>query len=182
MTETSQIRPAVFLDRDGTIIKDADYLSEVDQLEVFEFAAEALRLLKKKGYLLMVLTNQSGIARGFFDEAVMYTVHDELRSQLDGLIDAIYFCPHGPDDGCDCRKPQVGMIKQAANEFSIDLANSWIIGDKKSDLETGFNAGIATALVLTGYGESELATLERMPELVASDLLEAARQISSRTD
>ena len=176
------MRPAVFLDRDGTIIKDADYLSSVDELEVFEFAVEALRLLKEKGYLLIVLTNQSGIARGFFDEAAMRTVHDALQMQLDGLIDAIYFCPHGPDDGCDCRKPGVGMIKQAASEHSIDLAKSWIIGDKKSDIETGFNAGIATALVLTGYGESELSALDRLPELVASDLLEAARQISSRAD
>jgi D-glycero-D-manno-heptose 1,7-bisphosphate phosphatase len=176
------MRPAVFLDRDGTIIKDADHLSSVDELEVFEFAVEALRLLKEKDYLLIVLTNQSGIARGFFDEAAMRTVHDALEEQLDGLIDAIYFCPHGPDDGCECRKPGVGMIKQAASEHSIDLANSWMIGDKKSDVETGFNAGIATALVLTGYGESELAALERLPELVAADLLEAARQISSRTD
>lgn len=176
------MRPAVFLDRDGTIIKDAEYLSSVDELEVFEFAAEALRLLKEKGYLLIVLTNQSGIARGFFDEATMQTVHDALQGQLNGLIDAIYFCPHGPDDGCDCRKPGVGMIKQAASEHSIDLANSWMIGDKKSDIETGFNAGVGTALVLTGYGGSELATLERMPELVAGDLLEAARQIASRTD
>jgi D-glycero-D-manno-heptose 1,7-bisphosphate phosphatase len=182
MTETSQMRPAVFLDRDGTIIKDADYLSEVDQLEVFEFAVEALRLLKSKGFLLIVLTNQSGIARGFFDEAQMRIVNDALQAQLGGLVDAIYFCPHGPDDGCECRKPGVGMIRQAAGEFSIDLANSWIIGDKKSDIETGFNAGIATALVLTGYGESELATVNRMPEIVAGDLLEAARQISSRTD
>src|SRR5947209_5674127 len=153
MAETSQMRPAVFLDRDGTIIKDADYLSEVDQLEVVEFAVEALRLLKAKGYLLIVLTNQSGIARCFFDEAQMHTVHDTLQEKLDGLIDAIYFCPHAPDDGCECRKPGVGMIRQAASEFSIDLANSWIIGDKKSDVETGFNAGIATVLVLTGYGE-----------------------------
>jgi D-glycero-D-manno-heptose 1,7-bisphosphate phosphatase len=182
MTETSQMRPAVFLDRDGTIIKDADYLKEVDQLEVFEFTVEALRLLKAKGYLLIVLTNQSGIARGFFDEEQMRSVNNALQERLDGSIDAIYFCPHGPDDACDCRKPKIGMIKQAANEFSIDLANSWIIGDKKSDIETGFNAGIATALVLTGYGESELATLNRMPELVAGDLLEAARQICSRTD
>lgn len=176
------MRPAVFLDRDGTIIKDAEYLSSVDELEVFEFAAEALRLLKEKGYLLIVLTNQSGIARGFFDEATMQIVHDTLQGQLNGLIDVIYFCPHGPDDGCDCRKPGVGMIKQAASEHSIDLANSWMVGDKKSDIETGFNAGVATALVLTGYGGSELAILERMPELVAGDLLEAARQIASRTD
>lgn len=182
MTETLQMRPAIFLDRDGTIIKDADYLSDAGRLEVFEFAAEALRMFKAKGYLLIVLTNQSGIARGFFDEAAMHAVHDALQTQLSGLIDAIYFCPHGPADGCECRKPGVGMIKQAAGEFSIDLANSWIIGDKKSDVETGFNAGIATALVLTGYGESELAGLQRTPELVAGDLLEAARQITSRPD
>lgn len=180
MTETSQARPAIFLDRDGTVMKDADYLAAVADLEIFDFATEAIRLFKDSGYLIFILTNQSGIARGYFDVSAMQSIHEELGRQTNGLIDAFYFCPHGPDDGCDCRKPGIGMIKNAARDYSIDLANSWIVGDKKSDLEAGFDAGLSTALVLSGYGESELGNLKRMPDLVAQNLLDAARQICSR--
>ena len=174
------MQPAVFLDRDGTIIEDADYLARVEDLDIFDFADEATRLLKDSGYLVFVLTNQSGIARGYLDEAAMHAIHEALGQRLNGSIDGFYFCPHGPDDDCGCRKPEVGMIRQAAADHSIDLANSWMIGDKKSDVEAGFNARLATALVLTGYGQSELASLGRMPDIVATDLLDAARQICSR--
>jgi len=180
MTETLQSRPAIFLDRDGTIIEDKDYLATVDNLEIFPFTEEALRLFKAAGYQVFVLTNQSGIARGFFPEATMQSIHDAMLERLSGLIDAFYFCPHAPDDGCDCRKPNLGMMNNAANNRAIDMANSWMIGDKKIDVETGFNAGIGTALVMTGYGESELSYLNRMPDIVAQDLLDAARQICAR--
>lgn len=182
MTETRQIRPAVFLDRDGTLIEDADYLSSVDDLAVFDFTGDALQMLKEGGYLVIVLTNQSGIARGLFDEPSMHLIHEAMNDRLGGIIDAFYYCPHEPDDGCGCRKPSVGMIRQAAEEFSIDLANSWVIGDKRSDIEMGFNSGIATALVLTGYGETELTTLQRMPDIVAGNLLDASRQIVARNN
>ena len=182
MTEASPTRPAIFLDRDGTIIRETNYLASIEALEVFDFAEEALRLFKESGYLVFVLTNQSGIARGYFDDATMHLIHDALRDRLAGLIDAIYFCPHGPDEACDCRKPAIGMIRNAIKDHQVDLANSWMIGDKKSDVETGLNAKVATVLVLTGYGESELAKLERLPDLVAQDLLHAARQICSRDD
>jgi len=176
----TQTRPAIFLDRDGTLIKEADYLSAVGELEVFDFAAEALHLFREKGYLLIVLTNQSGIARGYFDVEAMHSINDALQVALASLIDGIYYCPHEPADDCECRKPKTGMIKQAAADLQIDLANSWMIGDKRSDIETGFNSGIATALVLTGYGETELKKLDRMPDIVASDLLEAAKRICAR--
>ena len=173
-------RPAVFIDRDGTLIRDADYLSSVDDLEVFEYSAEALRMLKECGFLVMVVTNQSGIGRGLLTENEMHSVNDAIQLALGGVIDAFYFCPHRPGDGCVCRKPATGMIEQAAGDFEIDLANSWFVGDKKSDIETGFAAGTGTALVLTGYGESELKELDRMPDIVAGDLLAAAREICLR--
>jgi len=182
MTEPLQPRPAIFIDRDGTIIHDADYLSSVDELEVFDFAREALSMLREKGYLIIVISNQSGIGRGMFDSAAVHAIHGEINERLGGLIDTFYFCPHLPDDRCECRKPAIGLLRQANDDFSIDIPNSWVIGDKRSDIELGFNAGVATALVLTGYGETELAKLERMPDLVAADLLVAARDISSRND
>jgi D-glycero-D-manno-heptose 1,7-bisphosphate phosphatase len=182
MTEPSQPRPAIFIDRDGTIIHDADYLSSINELEVFDFARESLSMLREKGYLIIVISNQSGIGRGMFDSAAVHAIHREINERLGGFIDAFYFCPHVPDDGCECRKPAIGLLRQATDDFDIDIPNSWVIGDKRSDVELGFNAGTATALVMTGYGETELPRLERMPDLVAADLLAAARDISGRGD
>lgn len=182
MADLKLLQPAIFLDRDGTLIKDAGYLSSVDGMEVFDFTLEALRRFKEAGYLLIVITNQSGIARGYFDVATMHSINNDIQSRIGDLIDAFYFCPHGPGDNCDCRKPKSGMINQAAIDLRIDLANSWVIGDKKSDIETGFNTRLGTALVLTGYGEAELKTLDRMPDIVAGNLLDAAKQICSRND
>jgi D-glycero-D-manno-heptose 1,7-bisphosphate phosphatase len=180
MKPTSYPRPAVFLDRDGTLIKDVGYLSSIDDIEVFEFTRAALDMLHAAGYLLVVVTNQSGVARGYLDEPGLKSINDAVLRALDGLVDAFYFCPHAPTDNCSCRKPQSGMIDDAAKELNIDIANSWIVGDKKSDIETGFNSGLATALVLTGYGEDELRKLDRMPDLIANDLLQAAREICAR--
>jgi D-glycero-D-manno-heptose 1,7-bisphosphate phosphatase len=182
MAETAEPRPAIFIDRDGTIIHDADYLSSVDELEIFDFARDALLMLREKGYLIIVISNQSGIGRGMFDTAAVNEIHREMNERLGGLIDAFYFCPHLPSDGCDCRKPAIGLVRRATEDFPIDIPNSWVIGDKKSDLELGSNAGIAAALVMTGYGEIELPKLERMPDLVTADLLSAAREISTRND
>ena len=182
MTEPSQLRPAIFIDRDGTIVHDADYLSSVDELEVFDFAREALTMLRENGYLIIVLTNQSGIGREMFDTAALDVIHREINERLGGLIDAFYACPHLPYDGCECRKPRIGLLRQATEDFAVDVPNSWMVGDKRSDVELGFNAGLATALVMTGYGETELSNLARMPDLVAADLLAAARDICSRID
>jgi|SRR3954467_6701594 D-glycero-D-manno-heptose 1,7-bisphosphate phosphatase len=182
MKPTSYPRPAVFLDRDGTLIKDVGYLSSIDDIEVFEFTRAALDILHAAGYLLVVVTNQSGVARGYLDEPELKSINDAVLRALDGLFDAFYFCPHAPADNCSCRKPRSGMIDDAAKELNIDIANSWIVGDKKSDIETGFNSGLATALVLTGYGEDELRKLDRMPDLIANDLLQAAREICARND
>ncbi|HXG86244.1 MAG TPA: D-glycero-beta-D-manno-heptose 1,7-bisphosphate 7-phosphatase [Pyrinomonadaceae bacterium] len=171
---------AVFIDRDGTLIEEANYLVRPEQLKLFPFAAEAIRLLNENGFLVLLITNQSGIGRGFFDENALREIHEKLDSDLaeqNAKIDQIYFCPHSPNDDCDCRKPKTGMIRQATGDFSIDLENSWTIGDKTIDVETGFNAGTKTALVLTGYGIAEKEKLNEKPDLVAENLLEAAKII-----
>ena len=114
---------------------------------------------------------------GMFGESAMHLIHDEIQKTLAGKIDAFYFCPHLPDAGCVCRKPNLGMIENAIENFEIDFENSWMIGDKAIDIETGTNAGMKTALVLTGYGQKEAENLQRKPDIIAENLLEAARSI-----
>ena len=170
----------VFLDRDGTICEDVDYLSRREQLKICPFAPKAIRLLNENDFLVVLITNQSGIARGFFDEAALGEIHAKLISELaeeNAKIDAIYFCPHNSVNDCSCRKPNTGMIEQATKDFSIDLQNSWMIGDKAIDVETGFNAGTKTALVLTGYGIEEKGKTEKSPDVVAENLLETVEII-----
>jgi D-glycero-D-manno-heptose 1,7-bisphosphate phosphatase len=182
VTENQKSKPAVFIDRDGTIIRDADYLANVSELDVFDFSGKALELLRDKGYLIIVLSNQSGVGRGLFSTETVHEINNALNERLGGLVDAFYFCPHAPDEACECRKPATGLVQQALEDIKIDIPNSWMVGDKVSDIELGFNAGIATALVLTGYGESDLPKLSRMPDLVASDLLNIARDICLRCE
>jgi len=171
-------QPAVFLDRDGTLIEDVDYLSRVEDLRVFPFTADALKLLKDNGFLLIVVTNQSGIGRGVFNEASMNGIHQAIQEQVGGMIDAFYFCPHLPSDSCDCRKPNIGMIKAALADFEIDLENSWVVGDKQIDVELGKQSKVRTALVLTGYGRQHQESLEEPPDAIVSNLGEAAAIIS----
>ena len=168
MTE-STARKAVFLDRDGTLIED---------LRFFPFTDEAVSLLKSHGYLLIVVTNQSGIARGIFEEEAMHAIHEKIQEDLTHGIDAFLFCPHMPDHGCECRKPGVGMIESARQIFEIDMENSWLVGDKVLDVMTGVNAGIRTALVRTGYGTRATAQLNGEPDLIVDNLLEAALRIT----
>ena len=170
-------QPAVFLDRDGTLIEEVNYLSRVEDIHLFPFTANAVRLLKENGFLVIVVTNQSGIGRGIYTEAEMHAVHEAIQSELSGAIDAFYFCPHLPCDGCKCRKPNTGMIEAAMADFDIDLENSWMVGDKKIDVETGLAADIKNALVLTGYGLQHKTLLERHPEILVENLGEAVIQI-----
>lgn len=166
---------AAFIDRDGTLIEEVNFLSRVEDLRIFPYTPEAIRLLKEAGFLIVVVTNQSGIGRGFFNEAAMNKIHEKIQADLH--LDAFYFCPHLPTDGCACRKPNIGMIEAAQRDFEIDLENSWMIGDKQIDVETGFNAQIKTALVLTGYGEKAVEELKRKPDVIAENLLEAVQEI-----
>ena len=170
-------RKAAFIDRDGTLIEEVNFLSRVEDLRLFSFTAEAVRLLKENGFLLIVITNQSGIGRKLFDESAMHAIHNKIQEDLDHGLDGFYFCPHVPDEGCVCRKPNLGMIDAAQADFDIDMENSWVIGDKIIDVETGVNAGTSTALVLTGYGQSARENLAQKPDVTAEDLLEAVKII-----
>jgi len=176
--------PAVFLDRDGTINHDVGYLSSPGELELLPGSAEALRRLGEAGLKLIVVTNQSGIARGLIEEMRIADIHarlDEMLHEHGAGVDAYYYCPHHPEHGerveCDCRKPGPGMARTAAREHGIDLSRSYFVGDKYSDIMLGKNAGGRTVLVLTGYGPSERIRLEGAgvkPDMIADGLLEAA--------
>lgn len=167
-----KLSPAVFLDRDGTLMRDVDYCGDPQDVHLFARTAEALRKLKKAGYKLIIVTNQSAIGRGYFNEAAYRAVEREVARQLgEDLIDATYFCPHAPNYECECRKPRPGMILQGAREHRLDLGRSFFIGDKQSDVECGRNAGVTTVLVRTGYGANVDA---KAADFVAKDLAEAA--------
>lgn len=174
---------AIFLDRDGTVIKEVNFLSTVEETELFPYTIEALQLLKDAGFLFFITTNQSGVARGHFDASAVKAIHAKIQNELKakGLqIESFHFCPHMPDAGCRCRKPSTGMIEQACENFEIDLSESWMVGDKKLDIGMGFNAGTKTALVRTGYGEKHQNELDRQPDIIAENLLELAKTITNR--
>jgi D-glycero-D-manno-heptose 1,7-bisphosphate phosphatase len=169
---------AVFLDRDGTLMRDVDYCGDPNDVHLFSGASEALRKLKQAGYKLIIITNQSGIGRGYFNEVAYRAVESEVIRQLgENLIDATYFCPHAPDYQCECRKPQPGMILQGAREHHLDLAKSFLIGDKQTDVDCGRNAGVKTVLVRTGYAAEGNAN---SADFVADDLSQAAEMILGR--
>jgi D-glycero-D-manno-heptose 1,7-bisphosphate phosphatase len=166
---------AVFLDRDGTIMEDADYCSDPKQVRVFPGVPAALRRLKRAGYKIIVITNQSGIDRGFFSVEQYRAVEAEVLHQLgDGLIDATYFCPDAPDKPSKCRKPAPGMVLQGAREHDVDLSRSFLIGDKEIDAECAHNAGICAIRVRTGF---DRATEGSCADWVAEDLPAAAEII-----
>lgn len=179
------------MDRDGTISEEVGYVNHPSRYRVFPYSAEAVRLLNEKGWLAILVTNQAGVARGYFAEDLIGAVHEVLKLELnkqDARLDAIYYCAHHPTVGevpyrfdCDCRKPKPGLIKRAATEFDIDLAQSWMIGDRYSDIELARNAGTHAAFVLSGYGRGEWeyqrAAWKDGPDLVAEDLLEAVKKI-----
>lgn len=153
----------VFLDRDGTINVEKNYLYKPEDFQFIENAPEAIVLLKKHGYRVIVVTNQAGVARGYYTEADVKRLHAYINEQLqkwNTQIDAFYYCPHHPTAGigkykrdCNCRKPKTGMFEQACRDFEVDRENSWMIGDNKGDIEAGRNFGLRTILVRTGYGE-----------------------------
>ncbi|MFL6544350.1 MAG: HAD family hydrolase [Verrucomicrobia bacterium] len=173
------LSPAVFIDRDGTIMQDADYCSDPREVKIFPRVAEALRRLKSKGFKLIIITNQSGIGRGFFTVEQYRAVEAEVLRQLgDGLIDATYFCPDVPGQHSSCRKPAPGMIVEATREHQIDLARSFLIGDKEIDAECGRNVGMRTIRVRTGFDRE---TAGSMADWVAEDLPAAAEIILNTT-
>ncbi len=184
--------PAVFLDRDGTLNVDVDFLDSVEHLELIPGAAEAVRIFNRLGKKVIVVSNQSGVARGYFDEQRVREINQTLlyRFTAEGArIDAIYYCPHHPDFGephyrrnCNCRKPEPGMFLQAAEEHEIDLEKSYMIGDKYSDIEAGKRLSMVSILVLTGNGRRHYLRYKDkpdipQPDLIVGNVLEAAQYI-----
>ena len=179
----------MFLDRDGTLLEEAGYLDRLERLVFFPFAIDAVRLLNRGGFAVVVMTNQSGVGRGMYEESFVRRAHavvDERVQAGGGRIDGYYYCPHHPAAeldqyrrDCDCRKPGPGMLRSAARDLDLDLAGSFSIGDKWTDVQAGAAAGARGILVRTGYGRSSEASARRPvePALVADDLIAAAAWI-----
>lgn len=174
----SELSAAVFIDRDGTIIEDADYCSHPKQVKLLPGVSQALRRLKSKGFKLIVITNQSGIGRGFFTVDDYRAVESEVLRQLGhDLLDGTYFCPDVPGQDSSHRKPSPGMVSQAKREHGIDLTRSFFIGDKEIDVECGRNAGVRTIRVQTGFDRDVNGSAA---DWVARDLPAAVRIILDR--
>ena len=154
----AELKPVVFLDRDGTINYDAGYINDIDNFVMYPYAAQAIRMLNINGFLVVVITNQSGLARGFFTEAVLSEIHNKMVHDLKtqgAVIDAVYFCPHDPNakvekykSVCSCRKPETGLIDMALKDLQIDKSRMYFIGDKHSDIMAGYKSGCKTILSL----------------------------------
>lgn len=173
-------RRFVLLDRDGTIIVERHYLSNPSGVELTPGAARGLRQLREMGLGLAVITNQSAIGRGFFDEARLELIHRRLCKLLaaEGVyLDGIYFCPHTPDDGCSCRKPKTGLVEMAAQELDFDPQDCFVVGDNACDIELGQRVGATTFLVRTGYGAQVTAEGAANPDYVVDDLRDVAQVI-----
>jgi D-glycero-D-manno-heptose 1,7-bisphosphate phosphatase len=184
MVESRSLRKAVFLDRDGTICEEMGYVNHLSRLQIFPFAAGAIRQLNERDIPVIVVTNQSGIARNIFPETLVEQVHKKMISQLalgGAWIDGVYFCPHKTEDACECRKPNPGLLERAACEHGIDLASSWVVGDRYADLEMAHAVGGRGILVMTGYGRGEYELHRekwpRQPDALAENLTEAVRRI-----
>jgi D-glycero-D-manno-heptose 1,7-bisphosphate phosphatase len=180
------LRPAVFLDRDGTINEDVSFLNRLSELRLFPWSADAIRLLNRAGFRTVVTTNQSGVGRGIIPEPFIRTVHDEIDARLaraGARIDRYFYCPHHPEEGlgpyrqvCECRKPRPGMILTAAREMGLDLTRSVVVGDRRLDVASGHAAGVRAVLVRTGVGAAEervLADGEERPDAILDNLMEA---------
>lgn len=187
-------RPAVFIDRDGTVNEQMGYVNHPSRFIMLPGVAEAFRMLNREGYLAIIVSNQSGVARGYFPIELLYNIHASMKESLlkDGAtVDGIFFCPHYPggvvpeySKDCDCRKPRTGLIEQACNQFEIDIPSSYMIGDHYSDMELAERAGLRGILVKTGYGrgvaEYNLPGMAFRPSCIAEDLLGAVKWIIER--
>jgi len=170
----------IFLDRDGTLNMDEGYTYKTQDLKFYPDVFKALNLLKAQ-FKFIIITNQSGIGRGYYTEEQFHKFNNHLVNKLkeQGIkIEKTYFCPHYPKGSCDCRKPNIKFIKQAKEEFNIDLNNSWVIGDHPHDIELGKNAGCKTIYLLTGHGKKHKKDLEN-PDFIANNILEAANIIKN---
>jgi D-glycero-D-manno-heptose 1,7-bisphosphate phosphatase len=188
---TGELRPAIFMDRDGTLSHEVGYVNHPSRFRLFPWAVDAVRRINRSGFVAVVVTNQAGVARGYFPESMIEEVHGILRAAMEAgsaRLDGIYYCPHHPSAGeppyrmdCDCRKPRPGLLRRAATDLGVDLGQSWVVGDRLGDLQLAWSVGAQGALVKTGYGLGELGfgvpTWSRPPDLVAEHLLEAVERI-----
>ena len=184
-------RPAVFMDRDGTINEEVGYIDHPGRFVLLPQSAEAIRLLNQERFLVIVVSNQSGVARGYFPETLVQEINDYMRSLLEregAFVDAIYYCPHHPSASvpayrmiCQCRKPSTGLIRLACDHHDIDMDRSFVVGDRLTDIEMARNAGLRGVLVKTGYGMGEIEHLlphrAVAPDHIAADLLEGVKWI-----
>ncbi|MFH1625793.1 MAG: HAD family hydrolase [Pseudomonadota bacterium] len=182
---------AVFMDRDGTVSEEVGYLSDPDGVNILPGAVDAIRLINKHRIKAVVVTNQSGVARGYFSEETVERIHRRLKELLKeqgAYLDGIYYCPHHGEYGppeyrkkCNCRKPSPGMLEQASRELRIDLFRSYVVGDKISDIEVAYSVGSKAILLLTGYGKDEVQSLKKgsqmQPHHIARDLFDAVNWI-----
>jgi D-glycero-D-manno-heptose 1,7-bisphosphate phosphatase len=185
------MRPAVFIDRDGTINEQRGYINHISRFVLLPGVAKAISLLNKHNHLVVVISNQSGVAKGYFPITFVKEIHEFMEQELEkgnAHVDGIYFCPHHPDGvvpeysrECTCRKPDVGLIKQATSALDIDMERSYVIGDRFLDIEFAHNVQLPGILVLTGYGKGELQYSKPhagiTPACVAEDLLHAVQWI-----
>ena len=186
MARKNQKSRAVFIDRDGTIIRERNYLRTLKEVKLLRGAVRALKLLRKAGFKLILVTNQSGVARGYLTIKKLKAIHahlNKLLSKKGAKLDAVYFCPHGPDSKCLCRKPKLGMVKLAQKRFNIDLKKSYSVGDHTRDFLLGQNMGGKGIFVLTGHGKDGLKKIrssrgELRPDGVFKDFLAAAKYIA----
>lgn len=183
---------AIFLDRDGTINEEMGYINHLSRFKPFDYSFKAIKILNEAGYKVFIVTNQSGIARGYFKESLLNEVHKVLMNKANkekAKIEKIYYCPHHVDGivkkfkvECDCRKPKPGMLLQAKRDFDISLNDSYLIGDRYKDIQFGQSNGLKTILVMTGYGLGEYkyqkASWKIEPDFVCENLLVAAQVIS----
>jgi D-glycero-D-manno-heptose 1,7-bisphosphate phosphatase len=172
------------LDRDGTICEEMGYLNHISRFRMFPFAAAAIRRLNQAGLPVIVITNQSGVARGIFPESLVHQVHEKMLAELAAAgarVDGVYFCPHRSENACGCRKPRPGLLERAAREHGLELAGSYVVGDRYDDVEMARHVGGRGILVLTGYGRGEYElhrrTWSKPPDGVAEDLAAAVNLI-----
>ena len=170
-------KPAVFLDRDGVLTEERGYVGSIEELHIFPYARECVRQIHEKGYYAIVITNQSGVARGLFTEETLLQMNEYLMQQTG--VDAVYYCPHHPEGKlekyrrvCHCRKPETGMFETACKEFEIDMENSYMAGDRAGDIIAGQNVGVKTILLESGYGMVRLEE-EVKPNYLCGDLRDA---------
>ena len=184
-------KPAVFIDRDGTINEQMGYINHVSRFKILPRVPQAIRMLNRHGFLVLVVSNQSGVARGYYPMDLVETIHHLMVARIkekQGVIDGVFFCPHHPAGSvpefsreCNCRKPKTGLIEQACKSFEIDLRRSFVVGDMCTDIELAHRAGLKGVLVKTGYGLGEieyiLSRKAPKPAHIAEDLLDAVRWI-----